>query len=33
MNKSFKINVYFDKKSEELESLIKRLLINMLERK
>ena len=28
MNESFKINVYFDEKGEELESLIERLLIN-----
>ena len=32
MNESFKINVYFDEKGEELESLIERLLIDMLER-
>ena len=29
MNESFKINVYFDEKGEELESLIERLLINI----
>lgn len=33
MNKSFKINVYFDEKGEELESLIERLLIDILEKK
>lgn len=33
MNESFKINVYFDEKGEELESLIKHLLIDILERK
>lgn len=33
MCESFKINVYFDEKSEELESLIERLLIDILEKK
>ena len=33
MNESFKINVYFDEKSEELESLIERLLIDILDKK
>lgn len=33
MNESFRINVYFDEKGEELESLIERLLIDILEKK
>ena len=33
MNESFKINVYFDEKSEELKSLIERLVIDILEKK
>ena len=33
MCESFKINVYFDEKGEELECLIERLLIYILERK
>lgn len=33
MNESFKINVYFDEKGEELESLIVRMLIDILEKK
>ena len=33
MNESFRINVYFDEKGEELESLIERLLIYILEKK
>ena len=33
MNESFKINVYFDENGEELESLIERLLIDILEKK
>ena len=33
MCESFKINVYFDEKGEELESLIERLLIDILEKK
>ena len=33
MNESFRINVHFDEKSEELESLIERLLIDILEKK
>lgn len=33
MNELFKINVYFDEKGEELESLIERLLIDILEKK
>lgn len=33
MNELFKINVYFDEKGEELESLIECLLIDILEKK
>jgi len=33
MKESFKINVYFDEKSEELKSLIERLVIDILEKK
>lgn len=33
MNETFKINVYFDEKGEELESLIKGLIIDILEKK
>ena len=33
MNETFKINMYFDEKGEELESLIERLLIDILEKK
>ena len=33
MNESFRINVYFDEKGEEVESLIERLLIDILEKK
>ena len=33
MNESFRINVNFDEKGEELESLIERLLIDILEKK
>ena len=33
MNESFRINVYFDENGEELESLIERLLIDILEKK
>jgi hypothetical protein len=33
MSETFKINVYFDEKGEELESLIEQLLINILEKK
>ena len=29
MSESFKINIYFDEKSESLESLIEHLIINM----
>lgn len=30
MSETFKINIYFDEKSEELEGLIKHLIINIL---
>ena len=33
MNESFKINLYFDEKGEELEKLIERLISNILEKK
>lgn len=33
MDKSFKINVYFDENGEEIERLIERLLINILDKK
>ena len=33
MNELFKINVYFDEKGEELEGLIERLIIDILEKK
>ena len=33
MNESIRINVYFDEKGEELESLIEHLLIDILEKK
>ena len=33
MNESFRINVHFDEMGEELESLIERLLIDILEKK
>lgn len=32
MNESFKINMYFDEKGEEIEKLISHLLINKLEK-
>ena len=32
MGESFKINIYFDEKGEELEELIKHLIINILSR-
>ena len=32
MDESFKINVYFDEKGEELESIISHFLINILEK-
>ena len=31
MNESFKINIYFDEKGEDLENLIEHLIINMLD--
>ena len=33
MNESFKINVYFDEKGEDLENLIEHLIMNILEKK
>ena len=33
MNESFKINIYFDEKGEDLENLIEYLIINMLGKK
>lgn len=33
MNKSFKINIYFDEKGEDLENLIEHLIMNILEKK
>lgn len=33
MKESFKINMYFDEKGEELESLIEHVLIEILEKK
>ena len=33
MNESFKINIYFDEKGEDLENLIEYLIINILEKK
>lgn len=33
MNETFKINVYFDEKGEEVENLISRFLIDTLEKK
>ena len=33
MNESFKINIYFDEKGEELENLIEHLIMNILEKK
>ena len=32
MNESFKINMYFDEKGENLENLIENLIINILEK-
>lgn len=32
MSETFKINMYFDEKSEELEELIKHLIINILKK-
>ncbi len=33
MSETFKINIYFDEKGEELENLIEHLIVNMLEKK
>ena len=33
MNEAFKINVYFDEKGKEIENLISRFLIDILEKK
>ena len=33
MSETFKINIYFDEKGEELEELIKHLIINILKKK
>ena len=33
MEESFKINIYFDEKGENLENLIEQMIINMIERK
>ena len=33
MNESFKINIYFDEKGEDLENLIEHLIMDMLEKK
>ena len=33
MKESFKINIYFDEKGEDLENLIEHLIINILEKK
>ncbi len=33
MNETFKINVYFDEKGEEIENIISHFLIDMLEKK
>lgn len=33
MNETFKINVYFDEKGEEIENLLSRFLIDILEKK
>lgn len=32
MNEAFKINVYFDEKGEEIEKIISRLLIDIIEK-
>ena len=32
MNESFKINIYFDEKGENLENLIEHLIMNILEK-
>lgn len=33
MSESFKINIYFDEKGEDLENLIENLIMNILEKK
>lgn len=33
MNESFKINIYFDEKGEDLENLIEHIIMNILEKK
>ena len=33
MNESFKINIYFDEKGEDLEKLVEHLIMNMLGKK
>ena len=33
MNESFKINIYFDERGEDLENLIEHLIMNILEKK
>lgn len=33
MKESFKINIYFDEKGEDLECLIEQIIINIIERK
>ena len=33
MNESFKINIYFDEKGEDLENLIEHLIMNIMEKK
>ena len=33
MNESFKINIYYEEKGENLENLIEHLIINILEKK
>ena len=33
MNESFKINIYYDEKGENLENLIEHLIMNILEKK
>lgn len=33
MNETFKINVYFDEKGEEIERIISRLLIDIIEKR
>ena len=33
MNESFKINIYFDEKGEDLESIIENLIVSIFEKK